>query len=156
MYLKRNDIPLTPKTFLIHSKKPIKTMAYTKLTLDHHEANMKKLNFLAKLNISLDFGNGISLANVIAAQEEEKVAVLAKNALFDALDEASLTVSSKSKKADESIAKLRNSIKIHFGADSDEYVMAGGVRQSDIIAQQKATREENKGVEEEKKKKDMP
>lgn len=129
-------------------------MAYTRLTLDHYDANMKILNLLAKLNLPFDFGNGISLANALAAQEEEKVEVLAKNVLFDQLDEASVKVTTKAKKADEIISKIRNSIKIHYGADSDEYVMAGGIRQSDIIAQQKATREENKRLEEEKKKKE--
>ena len=129
-------------------------MAYTRLTLDHYEANMKTLSFLAKLNIPLDFGNGISLANALAAQEEEKVEVLAKNVLLDQLDEASAKVTTKAKKADEIMSKIRNSIKIHYGADSDEYVMAGGIRQSEIIAQQRATREENKRLEEEKKKKE--
>lgn len=131
-------------------------MAYTRLTLDRYDANVKTLNFLAKLNVPLDFGSGISLATALTAQEEEKAAILAKNALFDQLDNASLTVTAKSKKADEMMIKIRNLIKIHYGADSDEYVMAGGTRQSDIIAQQKATREENKRLEEEKKKKDIP
>jgi hypothetical protein len=53
-------------------------------------------------------------------------------------------VSEKSKNADEILTKLRNSIKIRKGANSDEYVFAGGTRQSDILAQQKATREANK------------
>lgn len=131
-------------------------MAYTRLTLDHYDANMKILNFLAKLNIPLDFGNGITLANALAAQEEEKVEVLAKNVLFDKLDEAGVKIAAKTKKSDEMMYKIRNSIKIHYGSDSDEYAMAGGVRQSDIIAQQKATREENKRLEEEKKKKENP
>ena len=38
--------------------------------------------------------------------------------------------------------------------ESDEYVFAGGIRQSEVVEKQQATRKENQKTEEEKKRKE--
>ena len=131
-------------------------MAYTRLKLDHYDANMKILNRLAKLNDPFDYGNGISLAAAFAACEKEKQAYLVKNGLLDQADEAGSEAILAAKNVDELMANLKNSIGIHKTRDSDEYVFAGGTRQSDVIAQQKATREDKKKAKLEESKKDNP
>lgn len=131
-------------------------MAYTRLKLDHYDANMKILNRLAKLNDPLDYGNGISLAAAFAACENERTKYLAKNSILDQADEAGTEAILAAKNADELMTNLKNCIGIHKTKNSDEYVFAGGTRQSDVIAQQKETRENKKKGKDTGNEKDSP
>jgi hypothetical protein len=126
-------------------------MAYLKLSLDHNKETQTILNRLAKLNNPFIFGDNVSLSAAILAAKEEEDAINEKNDLIDLLDAASIKANEKTKKSDEMLSALRTSIGVDKGRNSDEYVFAGGTRQSDVIAQQKATRESKKKAEEEQK-----
>ena len=122
-------------------------MAYTKLTLDHYDEVMTILNRLAKLNDPLIYGAKVSLAYAQLATEEIKTLTLAKNDLLEQADKLTVEITNALKKSEDALSALRTSIGIDKGKDSDEYVFAGGTRQSDIIAKGKATREEKKKQE---------
>lgn len=129
-------------------------MAYAKLTFDHYEANMKILNRLAKIDPTLDFGNGISLAAALAAGDKERKAYTAKNEALDVADAKGIEASAAAKEFDDILGRIKNLYGIIKGKESDEYVFAGGIRQSEVIEKQQTTRKENQKAEEEKKKKE--
>lgn len=128
-------------------------MAYAKLTLDHYDATMKILNRLAKVDSTMDFGNGISLVTALAAAEKEKKAYISKNDALDVADLRGIEANAAAKELDDIMVRIKNLYGIIKGKDSDEYVFAGGIRQSEVIEKQQTTRKENQKTEEEKKKK---
>ena len=129
-------------------------MAYVKLSFDHYDSNMKIVNRLAKIDPTLDFGNGISLAAALTAAEKEKNAYTAKNAALDVADARGVEASAAAKEFDDILAQIKTLYGIIKGKESDEYVFAGGIRQSEVIEKQQAKRKENQQTEEEKKKKE--
>ena len=52
------------------------------------------------------------------------------------------------------MGRIKNLYGILKGKESDEYVFAGGIRQSEVVEKQQATRKENQKTEEEKKRKE--
>ena len=122
-------------------------MAYTKSTLDHYDESMTIINRLAKLNDPMNYGSKVSLAYAQTTTEDIKTLTLAKNGFLEQADKLTVEIANAIKKSDDALSALRTSIGIDKGKDSDEYAFAGGIRQSDIIAKGKATREEKKKQE---------
>jgi hypothetical protein len=119
-------------------------MAYTKISLSHYDDNMLIVNRLAKVNSPFVYGENVSLDITRASCEEEKRLILLKHSLLDQADALGPQITAAAKKADDDVANLRNSIGIDKGRNSDEYVFAGGTRQSDIAEKSKTTRENKK------------
>lgn len=127
-------------------------MAYSKVsTAQYDEVNLMIERF-QKLNKPFEFNANTSLAKLVTTNNEYKAAIDTKNATLAQADEDTLVLSEK----DSALAKMRISFRIQigdlYGKDSDEYVWAGGVRQSEALEKAKATRLERAKAEEEKKK----
>lgn len=126
-------------------------MAYKKVSLDHYDGNMEIVKRLAKVNNTFVYGENISLAIVRASCEEENRLIQLKHDLLDQASALGPQIAAAAKQADTNLSNLRNSIGMQFGRDSDEYVFAGGTRQSDIIEKGKATRQNKKKGSDDKK-----
>jgi hypothetical protein len=126
-------------------------MAYTKVSLKHYDDNMEIVNRLAKVNHAFVYGTHVSLAIAKASCEEENRLIKLKHDLLAQADELGAQILAAAKKADDDMSNLRTSIRIEFGSDSDEYVFAGGTRQTDIAEKSKATRQNKKMLDNDKK-----
>ena len=127
-------------------------MAYKKLTFERVEASKLVISRLKRFGLSFKYADAVSLEAFEAAVEAENRATAKKNAQLDLVDAATQEVNAASATTEKTLAALRVCIGAAEGRDSDAYVAAGGIRQSDIVAQQKATKEENRKATEGKKK----
>jgi hypothetical protein len=126
-------------------------MAYTQVSLDHHDENMVIVNRLEKVNKPFIYGENISLAHVRNACTEEKRLIEEKNALLKQADALGIQIAIAVKKTDTYMSNLRNSIGMDYGRNSDEFGFADGVLLADIIEKSKMTRENNKRNGDDKK-----
>ena len=108
----------------------------------------------------LRFGKPFNYSDTVSLKFYQKNAVSSREAIVDfnatlaLLKTKYVTVQTCLKTEDANQKALRRSIGGAEGLNSDAYVAAGGTRQAEIIAKQKATKEENKKVAEAKKKAD--
>jgi N-acetylneuraminic acid mutarotase len=127
-------------------------MAYSKVsTAQYDEINLMIERF-QKLNKPFEFNENTSLAKLIAINAEYKAAIDAKNTSLEQVDKDTAKLNEK----DSALTKIRSSFRMQigdlYGKDSDEYVWAGGIRQSEALEKAKATRLERLKAEEEKNK----
>ncbi|MBL7818247.1 MAG: hypothetical protein JNL70_24765 [Saprospiraceae bacterium] len=127
-------------------------MAYKKVSTDNYEAAKLKIERLKRFNDPFAYTAAISLAAYEKTTNDYKVAIDAKNAGLVAIDELTIDLNAKAAAYEKAEADLRLFIGRDKGLESDEYVAAGGIRQSEIIAQQQKTREANKKASEDKDK----
>ena len=127
-------------------------MAYVKLSLDTYFAEKLRIERLRRFGNKFEIATGISLDALEAANEEVRISVNEKNAALLIADAKGTNCLEKSGNYDKMLTAVRNGIGITHGTNSDEWVTAGGVRQSEVIDKQKKTREANKKAEEEKAK----
>ena len=118
-------------------------MPYLKVDFKLYEEHKKRVTLLNKLQERFVYSNETSLAVYEAAVEAIKTAADAKNIQIDALNQATDDYNAAVAKAEKVIANLRTLIGVDKGKNSDEYVFAGGVRQSDSIALAQQTRKQN-------------
>ena len=119
-------------------------MAYTKLSLDNYKEEALRIERLKRFGNPFEFANGISLAAFEAANEEVKRTTEAKNAHLEILDGLTETCQAAVEKRTKLIASLRGCIASTLGRECDEFVTAGGIRQSEVIEKQMQAREAKK------------
>ena len=119
-------------------------MAFKEQSLDLYEAEKDVVNRLAKYKDPFTYNADVSLAKLSDSAENIKTKATAK----DVAGRANEAADNDYNKAIADHAALKKRMKAHVVADkgnnSDEYVILGGVRQSDLTAQQQQTREANK------------
>ena len=107
-----------------------------------------------KLSKPVVFNENTSLALLIARRNQAHAAIEDRNDKATQLD-ASIVVMNNS---DKELSKIQSAFLLQVGAvygkNSDEYVWAGGVRQSEAIEKAKLTRQEKLKAELEQKKKE--
>ena len=119
-------------------------MAFTIAALDHYKQNKDFADALSEFDNPFDFGNGVSLADYKATNEDAKAKLKIRNEALKVFLVADAELASIQASIDQKLINIRNCIKGVKGENSDEYVAAGGKRRSDIIAQAQATRAERK------------
>jgi sugar diacid utilization regulator len=124
-------------------------MAYSKLSYDRYNERKQIVVRLKRHNEPFAYTADICLANYEKAVEAVKIAADEKNAALDLADAKTTNYNAKCEQEDKLLMALRACIGSDKGKDSDEYVIAGGAKQSDVIAQQMQTREDNKKAAEE-------
>jgi hypothetical protein len=128
-------------------------MAYSKLSYDRYNERKQIVVRLKRHNEPFAYTADITLANYEKAVEAVKTAADDKNAALDVADAKTALYNAACEQEDKLLMALRACIGSDKGKDSDAYVTAGGAKQSDVIAQQIQTREENKKAAEEAAKK---
>lgn len=119
-------------------------MALNPITLDHYNANKGIADSLLKLNTPFVYGTEVSLANYVTTVEDIKTHLEIRNALLEQFLKADELYFQSVEASDKMQTRLRNCIKGDKGVESDEFVMAGGTRQSEITSKAQATRNEKK------------
>ena len=127
-------------------------MAYKKLSFDSYNEEALRIERLKRFGNPFQYANGINLAALQAANEEVNKAIKAKNAQLDIIDPLTEAYNIALDKRDKLLINFRGCIGSTIGKDSDEYVTAGGVRQSEVTEKQQQTREANKKAADEKDK----
>jgi hypothetical protein len=128
-------------------------MGYKKLNPERYNERKNIVDRLKRLNEPFAYGDDVSLATYEAAVERVKVTMEAKNAKLSEVDLATDAYNEACALEDQLLKALRNCIGGVKGRNSDEYVIAGGTRLSDILTQQQETRENKKKAAEEEAKK---
>jgi hypothetical protein len=126
-------------------------MAYSLASLENFKQIKGYTDALAEFDSPFDYGEGVSLANLVAANNAVKAKIKARNEALEAFQKIDAELAEMTEKTDNLVVNLRNCIKGVKGEESAEYVAIGGKRRSEITAQAKATRNENKKAETTKK-----
>ena len=87
---------------------------------------------LKTVDPAMDFGNGVSLAALVAAATAVKTKLDIYNGLLSQVDEALNAVEAAEKSVTDLCSRLLNGVKSKYGADSSQYEAAGGTRTSEI------------------------
>jgi hypothetical protein len=119
-------------------------MAYTKLSLDRYNERKLIVDRLKRLNEPFSYTATVSLTAYEAIVEKLKVKADVKNAHLDASDLAGQEYAAICLEEEQMLIAFRAFIGADKGKSSDEFVFAGGARQSDVIAQQQQKREDKK------------
>jgi hypothetical protein len=122
-------------------------MSYLKVDLKVYNDHKKRVTLLAKLHDPFAYSQETSLAHYEAAVESIRRTAEAKNAQVDLLNKATEDYNAAIAKAEKQLSNLRTLIGVDKGKNSDEYVFAGGVRQSEVIAQAQQTRKQNEAAQ---------
>lgn len=102
---------------------------------------------LTAINPTLDFGDVRNLNNMTQQIEQLRTKLNAYNTALSVIDSSKTEIEQLEKNLGELSAKMLIGVAFQYGKDSREYQMAGGVRQSDSIRRNKASRSKA-GVEE--------
>jgi hypothetical protein len=128
-------------------------MAILKVEKTACDKVQKTIDRFSKIDAQLAYDSNTSLAHLVTAKNKLEGAIDARNAAATAFDAAILAMND----ADAELSKLVSSFLIltgnRFTKDSDEYVWAGGTRQSEAIEKAKMTRLDKKKAKEEEEKK---
>ncbi|MBL7817935.1 MAG: hypothetical protein JNL70_23200 [Saprospiraceae bacterium] len=121
-------------------------MAYVKIPDAYYKACKAKIERLMRFNNPFKYTEDISLAGYVDVVERLNMATIERNEAAANLDAKTITYNQLVAEEASFESSLRNMIgnDKKLGRNSDEYVAAGGVRQSDITAQAQQTREANK------------
>lgn len=87
---------------------------------------------LKTIDPAMDFGNGVSLAALVAATESTKTKLNIYNALLSQVDDALNAVEQAEGSVTDLSSRLLSGVKTKYGADSSQYEQAGGTRKSEI------------------------
>jgi hypothetical protein len=128
-------------------------MAILKVEKTTCEKFGKTIERFSKISPPIVFDENTSLALLAAANNKLNDAIDARNAAASVLNSAIIAMNA----ADDELTKLGSSFLLltgnRFGKDSDEYVWAGGTRQSEAIEKAKMTRLEKQKAQGETEKK---
>ena len=127
-------------------------MSFEEMNFDRPDAANLIIERLLRFGKPFNYSDTVSLQFYQAKSKELRDAITDYNTTLALLKTKSIAVQTCAKMEDTTQKALRRSIGGAETLNSDAYVAAGGVRQSDIVAKQQATREENKKVTEAKKK----
>lgn len=123
----------------------------SKTLCDETDVIIARFDKLAK---PIVFNENTSLAILKAKNEQCKDIIDARNTAAEHLDACIIAVNN----AEKELSKIRSSFMFQagdvYGRNSDEFVWAGGIRQSEVIEKQKAKRQENQKIEADKNKKE--
>ena len=121
-------------------------MSYTKIPDTAYKACKAKIERLMRFNNPFKYTEDISLGAYSDVVERLNIARTERNNAAATLDAKTIAYNQLLAEEASLDASMRNMIgnDKKLGKNSDEYVAAGGTRQSDIIAQSQQTREENK------------
>ncbi|MEY4937290.1 MAG: hypothetical protein RIS64_3649 [Bacteroidota bacterium] len=122
-------------------------MSYSKVDFKRYDEHQKRVTLLSKLHETFVYSNDTSLASYQAAVEAVRRAAEAKNAQIERLNKSSDDYNAAVANMEKQLSNLRTLIGINKGKNSDEYVFAGGVRQSEVIAQAQQTRKQNEAAQ---------
>jgi hypothetical protein len=92
------------------------------------------------IDSSLDFGDSISLDNLIQLTGQLRHQIDQYNMMLTALDSAKAKIETLEKSICETSERLVSGVVLKYGKDSREYEMIGGVRKSDRIRKATITR----------------
>ena len=95
------------------------------------EANLRARGLKA-IDPALDFGNGVSLAALVAAATAIKAKLDTYNTLLLQADDALNELGAAEKAIAQLSSRLLAGVKGKYGADSSQYELAGGTRTSEI------------------------
>ena len=128
-------------------------MAYKKIESDYYDERKHVSTQLKRFSDPFEFSKDVSTAAHEAVVEDIKKTGDDLNAKIDAVEVAKLVHKAAIEKEKQVLQSLRSCLEGIKGRDSDEYVAAGGKRQSEVAIQQQQTRESNKKSAEEVAKK---
>jgi hypothetical protein len=128
-------------------------MAIPKVEKTHCKKVQKTIERFNKISPPVVYDENTSLVLLDAANQKLSNAIDVRNAAAVALSNAIIAMN----EADDDLTKVESSFLLltgnRFTKDSDEYVWAGGTRQSEAIEKAKTTRLDNKKAKEEEDKK---
>ena len=124
--------------------KSTRQMAYTKVLSTRYDAEKDIVERLSKFKGEFNYNADTSLPLLAEAVEELGQARSKKNATLDLADADTIAYNAAADKVEKIKANMRMFVAADKSRNSDEYVILGGVRQSDLTAQQQQTREANK------------
>ena len=125
-------------------------MAIVKVEKTACEKVQKIIERFSKISPSVVYDENTSLAQLTATNNKLSDAIDARNAAASVLDAAVLTMNAVSTELTTISSSFLLLTGNRFGKDSDEYVWAGGTRQSEAIDKAKNTRLTNQKAEEER------
>jgi hypothetical protein len=121
----------------------IHNMSYYKVDFKLYDEHKKRVLLLSKLQETFVYSKDTSLASYQAAVEAVRRAGEAKNTQLELLVKATDDYNAAVAYLEKQHSNLRTLIGVDKGKNSDEYVFAGGVRQSEVVAQAQQTRKQN-------------
>ncbi|PMB46644.1 hypothetical protein CEN39_25705 [Fischerella thermalis CCMEE 5201] len=95
---------------------------------------------LKAIDPNLDFGNAGNLQNLTQQIEQLRTKINTYNTALTAIDASRTDIEQLEKNLSSLCERLLLAVAVKYGKDSQEYVMAGGVRKSDRIRKSTATR----------------
>jgi ABC-type hemin transport system substrate-binding protein len=95
---------------------------------------------LKAIDPNIDFGDSNSLQNMLQQIEQLNAKLDAHNTALAVLDASRTDIEQLEKNLSALSEKMLLAVAVKYGKDSQEYVMAGGVRKSDRIRKSTATR----------------
>jgi hypothetical protein len=135
------------------NKSSIHIMAIIEVKKTACDKVQKTIDRFSKISPLVVYDENTSLSQLTAAHSRLNEAIDARNAAAAAFDKTVIAMN----EADDVLTKQTSSFLLltgnRFGKDSDEYVWAGGTRQSDAIQKAKITRLEKQRAQEELEKK---
>ena len=125
-------------------------MAILQVEKGNCEKIQKTIDRFSKVSPPVVYDENTSLALLMAAKQKASDAIDARNAVAKAFDAAAIAMN----EADAELSKMASSFMLltgnRFTKDSDEYVWAGGTRQSESAEKAKMTRAMNQKAEEDR------
>ena len=129
-------------------------MNFEEMDFERADAADLIIERLLRFNKPFNYSETVSLKYYQSTSEELRKATADFNSTLALLVTKFRTVKTAAKTEDVAQKALRRSIGGAESMNSDAYVAAGGTRQSDANAKQRATREEKRKIAETKKKED--
>ena len=128
-------------------------MPYKKVDFKAHAERKAISDSLNRFKDPMAYSDEVSKAIYTAAVEKVKTCAEDLNAKYDAAEAAGIAYDASLEEVDALLRRLRKCIAGAKGNNSEEFVAAGGTRQSDVTAAQQQSREANKRAAEEAAKK---
>ncbi|MGG6270628.1 hypothetical protein ACQ4M3_38755 [Leptolyngbya sp. AN03gr2] len=95
------------------------------------KANQRAVS-LQSIDPNLDLGRGLTLEAYVSAIDKHKTNLDDYNRAISAMEQLSRAVEESEKTLKDLTERMLLGVGAHYGKDSEEYVMAGGARKSDV------------------------
>lgn len=105
-------------------------MSYRKRTRSHVYAAEVRLSGIKAFSETLDFGNGISVPGYTAAINSQHERIAKYNSLLSQADELKSLIYEGERQLLDYSERMLAGVATHYGKDSNEYEMAGGMKKS--------------------------
>ncbi|MBW4526357.1 MAG: hypothetical protein KME18_14360 [Phormidium tanganyikae FI6-MK23] len=96
-----------------------------------NKANQRAVNLQA-IDAQLDLGRGLTLEAYLSAIAKHKTNLDDYNRTLSAIEQLSRAVEDSEKTLKDLTERMLLGVAAHYGKESEEYVMAGGARKSDV------------------------